>query len=130
MNTFESELKKILSYSKFKEHAVYAGRSVYIQIGSELKGRFEFISLGIANQYSALRMTVLNRIDGTVDSNVIRFSDLFGNKKVLNPNFSNGISPHLWDDRGMVGWYVYHPNSEDYKLLAHAMDEYLLIFKS
>ena len=38
--------------------------------------------------------------------------------------------PHLWDDYGKVGWYVYHPAQADYKLLAGVVDEYLQIFQS
>ena len=106
------------------------GRAVYIQIVPELRAKLVFVSLNIANQYNALKLTVLNRIDGVVDTNILRFGDLLGKKMVSNPNFSDGVVPHLWDDYGKVGWYVYQPEQADYKLLADVVDKYLQIFQN
>ena len=125
MNAFEMELKKILSQSKEAAHTTYVGRAAYIQVAPELRAKLEFVSLNIANQYNALKLTVLNRIDGAVDINILRFGDLLGKKMVSNPNFSDGVIPHLWDDYGKVSWYVYQPEQADYKLLAGVVDEYL-----
>ena len=130
MNAFEMELKKILSQSKEATHTTYVGRAVYIQVAPELRVKLEFISLNIANQYNALKLTVLNRIDGVVDINILRFGDLLGKKMVSNPNFSDGVIPHLWDDYGKVRWYVYQPGQADYKLLTGVVDEYLQIFQN
>ena len=130
MNAFEMELKKILSQSKEAAHTTYVGRAAYIQVAPELRAKLEFVSLNIANQYNALKLTVLNRIDGAVDINILRFGDLLGKKMVSNPNFSDGVIPHLWDDYGKVSWYVYQPEQADYKLLAGVVDEYLQIFQN
>jgi len=130
MNAFEMELKKILSQSKESAHTTYVGRAAYIQVAPELRAKLEFVSLNIANQYNALKLTVLNRIDGAVDINILRFGDLLGKKMVSNPNFSDGVIPHLWDDYGKVSWYVYQPEQADYKLLAGVVDEYLQIFQN
>lgn len=70
MNAFEMELKKILSQSKEAAHTTYVGRAAYIQVAPELRAKLEFVSLNIANQYNALKLTVLNRIDGAVDINI------------------------------------------------------------
>lgn len=130
MNAFEMELKKTLSQSKEAAHTTYVGRAAYIQVAPELRAKLEFVSLNIANQYNALKLTVLNRIDGAVDINILRFGDLLGKKMVSNPNFSDGVIPHLWDDYGKVSWYVYQPEQADYKLLAGVVDEYLQIFQN
>lgn len=79
------------------------------QLDPDLRARLEFVSLNIASQYNALKLTILNRSEGAVDVNILRFGDLLGKKKVSNPNFSDGILPHLWDDYGKVDWYVYQP---------------------
>lgn len=109
MNPFGQELKKILIQSKTSGLVSYVGRSAYIQLDPELRVKLDFLSLNISNQYNALKLTVLNRTEGAVDMNIIRFGDLLGKKKVSNPNFSDGVLPHLWDDYGKVGWYVYQP---------------------
>lgn len=130
MNVFEMELKKILSQSKEAAQTTYVGRAAYIQVAPELRAKLEFISLNMANQYNALELTVLNRIDGAVDINILRFGDLLGKKMVSNPNFSDGVVPHLWDSYGKVSWYVYKPTQADYRTLAGVVDEYLQVFQS
>ena len=49
-------------------------------------------------------------------------------KKVSNPNFGEGISPHLWRDGNKVDWYVYHPTETDYRELTDAVKTYLEVF--
>lgn len=129
MNPFGQELKKVLVQCKTSDPVSYVGRAAYIQLDPELRARLEFLSLNVANQYNALKLTVLNRTEGTVDVNIIRFGDLLGKKKVSNLNFSDGILPHLWDDYGKVDWYVYQPTQADYRLLAGTVDEYLQVFQ-
>ena len=102
MNPFGQELRKILTQCKTSGVVSYAGRSAYIQLDPDLRARLEFVSLNIASQYNALKLTILNRTEGAVDVNILRFGDLLGKKKVSNPNFSDGILPHLWDDYGKV----------------------------
>lgn len=129
MNYFAQELRKILVQSSLDCPVSYAGRSAYLQIDQELRARLEFISMNIANHYNALRLTILNRTEGAVDVNTLRFCDLLGKKTVSNPNFREGIVPYLWDDHGKVGWYVYQPTQADHRLLAGAVDEYLQVFR-
>lgn len=129
MNAFAQELRKILVCSSLDHDVSYAGRAAYIRLDPDLRAKLEFISLHISNQYNALKLTVLNRTEGTVDVNVLRFSDLFGRKMVSNANFSDGIVPHLWDDNGDVRWYVYQPTQADRRRLAAAVDEYLQVFQ-
>ncbi len=129
MNPFGQELRKILTQCKTNGPVSFAGRSAYIRLDPELRARLEFISLNIANQYNALKLTVLNRTEGAVDVNILRFGDLLGKKKVSNPNFSDGVLPHLWDDYGKIGWYVYQPTQADYRMLPGALDEYRQVFQ-
>lgn len=129
MNPFGQELREILTQCKTSGVVSYAGRSAYIQLDPDLRARLEFVSLNIAGQYNALKLTILNRTEGAVDVNILRFGDLLGKKKVSNPNFSDGILPHLWDDYGKVDWYVYQPTQADYRLLAGTVDEYLQVFQ-
>lgn len=93
------------------------------------RAKIQFVTTGIANQYSALRLTVLNRQEGDVDNLLLRFSDLFGKKMVNNPNFRDGVIPHIWDDYGKVSWYVYHPTRQDYEVLSDAVSDYLEVFQ-
>ena len=92
--------------------------------------RIQFISTHISSQYDALKLTVLNRTDGPVDTLVLKLKDLLGKKAVpSNPNFRNGVSPHIWDDCGKADWYVYHPTAADYKTIQLAAQQYLEVFR-
>ena len=93
------------------------------------RAKIQFISTHIASQYDALRLTILNRDEGAVDNLVLRFSDLLGKKHTSNPNFRDGVIPHLWDDCGKVAWYVYQPSSRDYQELSDAVGSYQEVFQ-
>lgn len=130
MNYFEQELKNIIAQSAVADSATYVGRVCFVSPAPDLRAKLEFVTLGYANHYEALRLTVLNRRDGPVDSVTIRFADLFGKKEVSNPNFSGGIVPYIWSDQGKHEWYVYKPNLSDYKQLAGVVDEYLQVYQA
>lgn len=127
INAFEQELRKIVS-PRYPD-AAYVGRACYVRLSEMNRAKVQFISTHIANQYDALRLTILNRDEGAVDNLVLRFSDLLGKKHTSNPNFRDGVIPHLWDDCGRVAWYVYQPSSRDYQELSDAVGSYLEIFQ-
>lgn len=129
MNYFVQELNKIAAQSAAAGNAAFAGRACFVTLAPDLRARLEFVTMGYADHYEALKMTVLNRRDGPVDSLTIRFADLFGKKKVSNPNFRDGLVPYIWTCDGKHEWYVYHPTKADYKELATAVDEYLQVFQ-
>lgn len=126
-NAFQQELRKIVSPNY--PDVAYVGRACYVRLSERNRAKIQFISTHIASQYDALRLTILNRDEGTVDNLVLRFSDLLGKKHTSNPYFSDGVIPHLWDDCGKVAWYVYQPNSRDYQELSDAVGSYLEIFQ-
>ena len=127
MTAFEQELRKIVS-PRYPD-ATYVGRACYVRLSEMNRAKIQFISPHIASQYDALRLTILNRDEGAVDNLVLRFSDLLGKKHTSNPNFRDGVIPHLWDDCGKVAWYVYQPSSRDYQELSDAVGSYLEVFQ-
>ena len=126
MTFFEQELRKIVGAEY--PAAPFVGRACYVRLSDMNRAKIQFISTGIASHYDALRLTVLNRQEGEVDNLLLRFSDLLGKKMVNNPNFRDGVIPHIWDDYGKADWYVYHPNSRDYQKLTDAVTDYLEVF--
>ena len=126
MTFFEQELRKIVG-AEYPD-ATFVGRACYVRLSDMNRAKIQFISTGIASHYDALRLTVLNRQEGEVDNLLLRFSDLLGKKMVNNPNFRDGVIPHIWDDYGKADWYVYHPNSRDYQKLTDAVTDYLEVF--
>ena len=72
-------------------------------------------TLGVAENYPAIRITVLNRSEGKIDEIVIRFSDHWAGKDTI----------HAWTYRGESEWYNYHPSTADYTKIARAITDYL-----
>ena len=110
------------------ENPVFAGRACYLDLGGDNRAKLLFVTMGHADHYEALKVAVLNRLDGEVDALVFRFGDIWGNKPVSNPNFREGIKPHIWTDGGKSDWYVYRPTDADFRQLAAAVSGYLDVF--
>lgn len=127
MTFYEHELREIMG-EKYPD-ATYTGRACYVRLSDTNRAKIQFVTGMVANQYDALRITILNLSEGQVDVLLLRFSDLFGVKHTSNPNFRNGITPHIWDYDGRVDWYVYYPNQHDYEVLSDAVSDYLDVFK-
>ncbi len=129
MNFFEQELKKIMDGSAVLKDQRYVGRICCGKIDNDIRGRVEFVTLGTSGNYGGIKISAINRKEGVIDSMLLRFSDIFGKKQVNNPNFKDGIVPHIWEDGGKREWYVYHPTAGDYRQLAGEIENYLGIFQ-
>lgn len=130
MTRYEQELRKLFDGSGLMDRPQYSGRVCVGELGKDLRVRAEFFSAHVADQYDAIRLTVLNRKEGVVDRTLLQFKDVWGKKPVpSNPNFRSGVMPHLWDDHGDVDWYVYHPSAADYDSLRQSIGQYLSVFR-
>ncbi len=129
-NFFEQELRKLFADGMIIENPKFVGRACLGDLGGDLRVRAEFITMGLANHYEAVRLTVLNRTEGVVDRCVLRFKDIIGIKPIPgNPNFRNGVSPYIWDDHGNAQWYAYQPTPADFEMLQQAADDYVDVFR-
>ena len=130
MNFFEQELRKLFGDGSIIDSPQFVGRACLGSLGGDLRVRAQFITGIMANQYNALKIVVLNRTGGPVDTMVLKLKDLLGMKKVPgNPNFPNGVAPHIWEDAGKAQWYAYRPTIADYETIQQASDDYLNVFR-
>ena len=93
MTFYEQELRKIIG-EQYPD-ATYVGRACYVRLSDMNRAKIQFVTGIVSNQYNALQMTILNRSEGQVDTLRLRFSDLLGTKVTSNPNFRNGVDPHI-----------------------------------
>ena len=126
-NYFEQELRKLFGDGKIIDNPSYTGRSCFGTLGKDLRVRIQFISTDIACKYDALKVIVLNRVDGPVDTLVLRLKDLLGRQR-LHGN-RDGLTPHIWDDHGKAEWYLYYPTVADYGTIQQAVAKYLGVFQ-
>lgn len=127
MTFYEKELRKIVG--AVYPDASFVGRVCYVRLDEMNRAKIQFVTTSISNHCDALQLTVLNRQEGEVDNLLLRFSDLFGKKATANPNFRDGIIPHIWDNYGNADWYVYHPSNLDYQKLSNVVSSYLRVFQ-
>ncbi len=129
LNPFGQELRKILTQCKTSGVVSYAGRSAYIQLDPDLRARLEFVFSEHCRPVQCPQADDPEPDRGRGGCEYPTLWRFTGKEKVSNPNFSDGILPHLWDDYGKVDWYVYQPTQADYRLLAGTVDEYLQVFQ-
>ncbi|MBE5813541.1 MAG: hypothetical protein E7314_07925 [Clostridiales bacterium] len=130
MNFFESELKKIIkNTSNVFPATEYIGRACYGFIDKNRRAKIKFESRETLNQYDTLSIEVLDVEKGCIDKNFVRFDDLFGRKKVDNPNFSEGIVPHIWENGKSIDWYVYKLTEEDFEKIGKVVSNFVCLYK-
>lgn len=128
MNFFEKELKKLVGQSNALADPRYIGRACYGRVSENIRVKLQFITMGTHEHYEALKATLINNTEGEIDSSIVRFRDIWGIKPSDNPNFRDGVNPHIWTYQGKSEWYVYEPTPADYEKLADNVDEYLEMF--
>ena len=107
MTGYEQELRKLFENSGLIDRPQFSGRVCVGELGKDLRVRAELFSAHVADDYDAIRLTVLNRTEGVVDKTLVRFEDVWGKRIVPgNPNFRSGVIPHLRSDYGELDWYA------------------------
>lgn len=118
---YEKELHRLFEDSeRISADTVFAGKTMITKIGEDLRAKVQFVNTKISGQYDALRLTIINRHEGTVDSETFKFSDIIGMK--------GDRAPHVWDDGERVGWYIYKPTAYDYNLISDAIEDYISMY--
>ena len=129
MNYFEQELRRLFGNDANITDKRFVGRTFFGKLTDILRVRVEFITLGTADHYEAIKATIINRNDGPVDALALRLSDLIGKKMVSNPNFRDGIAPYIWKYGDKIEWYVYKPTKADYDQISGALNDYFNVFR-
>lgn len=129
MTKFEQELRKLFDHDKLFSNTRFFGNLCYGRLTDQIRVKINFETGIMAGRYDRLRITLINRNEGPIDSAILHFKDIWGMKETSNPNFPGGISPYLWDSYGKVDWYVYSPTKTDYKKLFESARDYLEVFQ-
>jgi len=129
MNYFEQELRRLFGNDAAISDKRFVGRAFFGKLTDNLRVRVEFVTLGTADKYEAIKATIINRNDGPVDALTLRFSDLPGKKMVSNPNFRDGIAPYIWKYGDKIEWYVYKPTKADYDQISESLNDYFNVFR-
>lgn len=107
MNFYEKEMRRMFGGSDIISDAKFCGKTMLGRLDDELLVKLQIVSTYIANQYDAVRATIINRRDGEVDNQTFKFSDIIG----MQQNSMGNVSPHIWDCDGKPKWYISVTNS-------------------
>jgi hypothetical protein len=125
MNYFEHELRRIAKACDGLINPTFAGRACYGDLGGDNRVKLQFVTQGTHEQYEALKVTIIKRTEGDIDSLLFRFRDTWGKK--YNHGYQDGI-PYIWTYQGKSEWYCYYPTDADIKQLAAEVGTYLAVF--
>ena len=117
MTFFEQELRKIVGPAC--PDVKYIGRAAFVPLGGDCVAKFEFMTQGVADHYTALRAQTISKTRGVLDTTAICFGDTFSEKKQ---------SPYAWTCGGKTEWYSFTPTRTDYAALTETVNAYTQLF--
>jgi hypothetical protein len=129
MNFYETEMRKLFGNNQVIYDRKFCGKMCIGKIDEDLRVKLNFTTSNISNQYNTISVSIINRTEGVVDKQLFKFKDIIGIKHTNNPNFHNGVYPHIWNDQGNPKWYIYHPTTEDYKAISNTITEYVAMYQ-
>ena len=76
-NFFEQELRKLFGDGEIIHDPVFAGRACVGGLDAGRQVRAEFVTMGHADHYEALRLTLMDNDLGVVDKLTLRLKDVW-----------------------------------------------------
>ena len=115
MNFFETELKKMTAKVTLMKNPKLVGRACIARLTDKVTVKVNFTTIREADFYPAILVTLLNRIEGKIDSLMIRFNEVWNYNGVLE----------AWTYKSETKWNRYQPTASDYNKIAKAINDYL-----
>lgn len=123
MNFFQEQLKAVFDLCDNIDYVQYIGRAAYIALDNGLKIKTEFVSLKVADEYDALRLSTMNN-ESLVDKVTLRFSDYFAPKRISE---DIKTTPRILTDDQNPKWYC-KPSHSEMIGVASAIEDYAYLF--
>lgn len=124
MNFYEKQLKRMFpDFDTQSGDTIFAGKAMLSIINDDLRAKVEFITTRVAGQYEGLRLSIINKHDGVIDSQAFMFHEIVGLKGPKKDQ-----KPHVWDDNGKPDWFVYEPTTEELEQIGSKVEDYVLMY--
>ncbi len=121
MNFYEREMQRIFGGSDtLSSDTLFSGKVMVSNIGKDLRAKVEFISEKMADHYNGLKLSVISRTYGLVDSQIFLFRNIIGIK--------NNQEPYIWEYNGDASWYMVKPTVTDYENIREKVEEYIEMY--
>ena len=126
MTRFEKQLRQWFPAGEFWGTPVYTGKTMLSRFDENLLVKVSFVSTKISQHYDALRVKILNRTEGEVDSETFRFEDIIGKLRMRNGELTE---PHIWDS-GEVEWYGGSPSVTQHAMISNEVQGSVQMYQS
>ena len=124
MNFYEKQLKRMFpDFDRQSGDTIFAGKAMLSIISDDLRAKVEFITTRVAGQYEGLRLSIINKHDGVIDSQAFMFHEIIGLKGPKKDQ-----KPHVWDDNGKPDWFVYEPTTEELEQIGSKVEDYVFMY--
>lgn len=124
MNFYEKQLKRMFpDFDTQSGDTIFAGKAMLSIISDDLRAKVEFITTRVAGQYEGLRLSIINKHDGVIDSQTFVFHEIVGLKGPKKDQ-----KPHVWDDNGKPDWFVYEPTTEELEQIGSKVEDYVFMY--
>ncbi len=120
MNKMEHELRRMFRESELLYDAMFCGKMMIGKLDKDVRAKVEFWSTNVHKHYDALKVTIMNRTEGTIDMTVLKFGDIIG------PRI--GADPYYWDEGHSPGWYGFKMTGDEYDQISDTVHDYMSMF--
>ncbi len=125
MNFFEREMRMMFGDSDIIQEPKFVGRTMVGKLDDDLRVKLQFVSTFIAKHYDAIQVSIINRKDGVVDKETLKFGDIVGMRKDY---CGNSVHPYMWDDDSGPCWYI-RISAEDKARISDTVLDYVGMYQ-
>ena len=123
-NFYERQLKRMFSdLDADSTDTVFAGKAMLSKISDDLRAKVEFVTGRMASQYEGLKLSIISKNEGIIDSQTFMFHEIIGLKGA-----SRDRRPHVWDDNGKAAWFGYEPTSAELETIGAKVEDYISMY--
>lgn len=99
----------------FIQSYTLAGRAILGKLDEDLRVKISLVTTGIAEHYDALKIKIINRTEGEVDAQIVKFKDVL----------SKGKNLAIAEDFDGPSWGLHKPLQSDYAKINQFLRNYL-----
>ena len=126
MDFYEQEMRQMFENTGSVKDKVFVGKTMLAKLDNDKLLKLEFTNSRVAGKYDSITLSVINRTDGVLDKQKIKFAEVIGKYnlgKGLDP-----VDPYMWEYNDEPEWYTKISNYQKNEIADKVM-EYAEMFQ-
>lgn len=120
MNFYEAEMRKMFGGNELLTDMKFVGKTMLGKLDDDKLVKLQFVTTGTADKYTAIQASVIDKNDGVLDKQTMKFSEIIG--KYNRGNGLGSIDPHMWEYQGNPEWYTPISNPQKAEIAERVLD--------